>query len=328
MTLPRRRFLHLAASAAALPGLSHLARADVYPTQPLRLVVGFVAGESTDIIARLLARRLSGRLGQTCGVENLPGVGGNLAAAAVVAAPADGQTLLLCGLNTAVGATLYDRLGFDYRRDIIPVAGIAQAPGVMAVHPSFPAGTAAEFISHARANPGRVVMTSAGIGSASHASGELFRMMTGLAMVHMPHGGDTTAVADMIEGRAQVLFGALPELINHIRAGRLRALAVTSAMRSGLLPDIPPVADTVPGYAARAWFGLATARSTPAAIIDSLNAEINALLADPGMQAALAGCGCTPLAGTAADFAKLVDAETRRWARIIDAAHAGQGASV
>jgi tripartite-type tricarboxylate transporter receptor subunit TctC len=321
MTLPRRRFLHLAASAAALPSISHFAWAQAYSTQPVRIVVGFAAGGSADVLARLMGQWLEARLGQSFVIENRPGIGGNLAAEEVVKAPADGHMLLLAGVNNAVSATLYDKLDFVFPRDIVPLAGIARAPNVIAVHPSVPATTVSEFIAYAGANPGRIAMGSAGIGSSSHVAGELFSRATRVQMVHMPCRGETSALADVLAGDVQVFFAALPGSIEPIRAGNLRALAVTSATRSHALPGIPTVAETVPGYQALGWFGLVAPRNTPPEIVGRLNTAINAALADAKMRVRLADLGAAPLTGSPADFSRFVAGETARWAEIIRAAH-------
>ena len=276
MKLPRRQFLHLAAGAAALPAVSRIAWAQAYPTRPVRIIVGFAAGGAADIIARLIGQWLSERLGQPFVIENRPGAGSNIATEAVVRAPPDGYTLLLVGTANAINATLYDKLNFNFIRDIAPVAGIIRVPNVMVVNPSVPAKTVPEFIAYAKANPGKINMASGGIGTAAHVSGELFKMMAGVDMVHVPYRGAAPALTDLLGGQVQVMFASMPSSIEHIRAGKLRALAVTTATRSEALPDIPTVGEFVPGYEASAWYGVGAPKDTPAEIVDKLNKEINA----------------------------------------------------
>ncbi len=317
MKLPRRRFLRLAAGAAALPAISHGAWAQTYPTGPVHLVVGFAAGGSVDIVARLIGQWLTERLGQPFVIENRPGAGSNVGTEAVVRARPDGETLLVVAPANAVNATLYDNLSFNFIRDIAPVAGIIRLPDVIVVHPSNPARTVAEFIACARASPARVNFASAGIGTSAHVSGELFKMMTGIEMVHVPYRGTGPAMTDLLGGQVQVMFATMPASIGYIRAGRLRALAVTSATRSEALPDIPTVADTVPGYEASAWNGMGAPKNTAAEIIDKLNVEINAGLADPKIKARLADLGGTELPGSPADFGKLIAAETEKLGKVV-----------
>jgi tripartite-type tricarboxylate transporter receptor subunit TctC len=317
MKLPRRKFLHLAAGAAALPALSRIAGAQSYPTRPVRIVVGFAPGGGVDITARLIGQWLSERLGQQFIIENRPGAGTNIATEAVVRAPADGYTLLLVNAANAVNATLYDNLSFNFVRDIAPVAGIMAASSVMMVHPSVPAKTVPEFIAYAKANPGKINMGSGGVGSPSHVAGELFKMMAGVGMVHVPYRGIAPALTDLMAGQLQVYFGALTSSIEYIKAGRLRALAVTTAKRSAALPDLPTVGEFVPGYEASQWYGLGVAKNAPTEIIDRLNKEINVALADPNMKARLADLGGTALAGSPADFGKLIADETEKWAKVI-----------
>jgi tripartite-type tricarboxylate transporter receptor subunit TctC len=317
MKLPRRQFLHLAAGAAALPAVSRFARAQAYPTRPVRIVVGFAPGGGVDITARLIGQWLSERLGQQFIIENRPGAGTNIATEAVVRAPADGYTLLLVNAANAVNATLYDNLSFNFVRDIAPVAGIMAASSVMMVHPSVPAKTVPEFIAYAKANPGKINMGSGGVGSPSHVAGELFKMMAGVGMVHVPYRGIAPALTDLMAGQLQVYFGALTSSIEYIKAGRLRALAVTTAKRSAALPDLPTVGEFVPGYEASQWYGLGVAKNAPTEIIDRLNKEINVALADPNMKARLADLGGTALAGSPADFGKLIADETEKWAKVI-----------
>ncbi len=317
MKLARRRFLHLAAGAAALPAASRIARAQTYPTRPVRIIVGFAAGGAFDIVARLMGQWLSERLAQPFIVENRPGAGTNIATEAVVRAPADGYTLLLGGAVNAVNATLYENLKFDFMRDIAPVAGIIRFPNLMEVNPSFPAKTVPEFISYAKANPGKVTFASTGIGTTQHLSGELFKMMTDINMVHVAYRGAPPALTDLISGQVQVMFGPLPASIELIRAGKLRPLAVTTTTRSEALPNIPTVGEFVPGYEASGWNGVGAPKNTPAEIVDKLNKEINAGLADPNIKARLADLGGTPLAGSPIDFGKLVADETEKWAKVV-----------
>ena len=317
MKLPRRQFLHLAAGAAALSVLSGIARAQAYPSRPIRWVVGFAPGGATDIIARLMGQWLSERLGQSVVIENRPGAGSNLATEVVVNAPPDGYTLLLVGPSHAVNATLYPKLNYNFIRDIAPIASISREPLVMVVNPSVPAKTVAEFIAYAKANPGKLNMASSGIGTSVHVGGELFKMMTGINMLHVPYHGAAPAITDLIGGRMQVMFATLPSSIAYIKAGNLRALAVTTARRTPALPDLPIVADVLPGYEASAVYGVGAPRDTPVETVDKLNKEINAGLADPRIQAQLADLGGTVLPGTPADFAKLIAEETQKWAKVV-----------
>jgi len=315
--LARRRFLHLAAGAAALPAASRIARAQTYPTRPVRIIVGFAAGGAFDIVARLMGQWLSERLAQPFIVENRPGAGTNIATEAVVRAPADGYTLLLGGAVNTVNATLYENLKFDFMRDIAPIAGIIRFPNLMEVNPSFPAKTVPEFISYAKANPGKVTFASTGIGTTQHLSGELFKMMTDINMVHVAYRGAPPALTDLISGQVQVMFGPLPASIELIRAGKLRPLAVTTTTRSEALPNITTVGEFVPGYEASGWNGVGAPKKTPVEIVDKLNKEINAGLADPNIKARLADLGGTPLAGSPIDFGKLVADETEKWAKVV-----------
>jgi tripartite-type tricarboxylate transporter receptor subunit TctC len=317
MKLPRRNFLHLALGAAALPALSCVAWAQAYPVRPVHIVVGFTAGSAPDIVARLMGQWLSERLGQQFLVENRPGAGTNIGTEMVVRAPADGYTLLLVGAPNAINTTLYDKLSFNFLRDIAPVAGISRERIVMVVHPSFPAKTVPEFIAYAKANPGKVTMASPGNGSSPHVSGELFKMMAGIDMIHVPYRGGGQVMTDLIAGQVQVSFIGLTVAIEHIRSGKLRALAVTAATRSDVLPDIPTVSDFVPGYEASAFWGVGAPRNTPAEIIDKLNKEINAVLSDPEPKRRLAEGGGTVLVGSPADFGKFVGDETEKWAKVI-----------
>ena len=318
---PRRRILSLAAGAAALPTISRMAWAQAYPTRPVRIIVGFPRGGGTDITARLMGQWLSERLGQQFVVENRVGATGNIATEAVVRAPADGYTLLLFPQSSsALNAALYDKLNFNFIRDIAPVASINRTPHVIDVNPSIPVRTVPELIAFAKANPGKLNMGSAGIGSGQHVFGELFKMMTGVNLVHVPYRGGAPMIADLLGGQVQVIFNNLSESIGYIRAGRLRPLAVTTAVRSELLPDLPTVGDFVPGYEASAWFGVGVPRNTPAAIIDKLNKEVNAGVADPRIKARFADLGATVFMGSPADFAKFIADETEKWAKVIRAA--------
>ena len=322
MKLPRRRqFLLLAAGAAALPAVSRFAWAQAYPSRPVRIIVGQAAGSGSDIAARLLGQRLSERLGQPFVVENRPGAAGNLATEAVVRAPPDGYTLLLSNVANAINATLYDKLSFVFLRDIAPVASIFHVPQVMVVHPSVPAKTVPEFIAYAKANPGKVNMASAGIGSVHHVAGELFKFMTGIDMIHVPYRGTTPAMTDLLAGQAQVMFDVTPSSTPHIKAGRLRALAVTTATRADVLPEVPVMGDFVPGYEASAWLGFCAPKDTPASIIVMLNSEVNGGLADPPIKARFADLGATVLPGSPAEFGKLIADDTEKWGKVIRAAN-------
>jgi tripartite-type tricarboxylate transporter receptor subunit TctC len=325
MKLPRRKFLRLAAGAAALPAVSHFAWAQTYPTRPVRLVVGFPPGGGTDIIARLIGEWLSERLGQQLVIENRPGAGSNIATEGVVRAAADGYTLLLVSAAHAINATLYDRLNYNFLRDIAPVAGVIRVPNLMEVNPSLPPKSVPEFIAYAKANPGKVNYASGGNGTAQHLAGELFKIMTGVDMVHVPYRGDAPALTDLIGGQVQVMFGNMPSSIEHVRAGKLRPLAVTTAARSEALPDLPPVGDFVPGYEASTWQGLGAPGNTPAEIVDKLNKEINAALSDSKIKARLADLGGTVLSGSPADFGRLIADETEKWGKVIRAANIKPG---
>ena len=321
MKLPRRNFLHLAAGAAALPVVSRIARAQTYPTRPVRIIIGFAAGGPADIVARLIAQWLSERLGQPFVIENRPGAGTNIATEAVVNAPADGYTLLLVHAANAINATLYDKLNFNFIRDIVPVASLMRAPTVLEVNPSVPAKTVPEFIAYAKANPGKLIMASGGIGAPSHVFGELFKFMTGVNLVHVPYRGAAPAVTDLLAGQVQVFFDPMPNSMGYIRAGKLRPLAITTATRSEALPDVPTVSEFVPGYEASFWFGVGAPKATPADIVDKLNKEVNAALDDPKMKARLADLGGTVLLGSPADFGKHIAEETEKWAKVIRAAN-------
>ncbi len=317
MKLPRRHFLHLAAGAVALPVLPRIASALDYPTRPVRIIVGFPPGGTTDIFARLIGQWLSERLGQQFIIENRPGASANIATEAVVRAVPDGYTLLNDSVANAITATLYDKLSFNFIRDIAPVASIARVPLVMEVNPSVPARTVPEFIAYAKSNPGKLSMASPGNGTAGHVAGELFKMMTSTDMVHVPYRGGAPALTDLLGGRVQVIFDPMPETIEYIRAGKLRPLAVTTAARSEALPDIPTVGEFVPGYEANLWDGIGAPKNTPAEIIDKLNSEINAVLADPKMKARLADLGGAPMPMTPAEFGKYIADDTEKWAKVI-----------
>jgi tripartite-type tricarboxylate transporter receptor subunit TctC len=317
MKLLRRQFLHLAAVAAVLPAVSHIARAQAYPSRPVRIIVGFTAGGNFDLTARLISQWLSQRLGQQFIVENRPGASTNIATEAVVRAPADGYTLLLGGAVNAINATFYERLNFDFIRDIAPVASLIRFPNVIDLNPSFPAKTIPEFIAYAKANPGKVNMASSGNGTSQHLSGELFKMMTGVNLIHVPYRGAPQALSDLVGGQVQVSFDPLPPAIELIRSGKVRALAVTTATRSEALPDVPTVGEFVPGYEASGWNGIVAPRNTPVEVIQKLNNEINAALADPGTKAKLADLGGIVVAGSAADFGKLIADETEKWGKVI-----------
>jgi tripartite-type tricarboxylate transporter receptor subunit TctC len=320
MKLPRRNFLHLLAGAAALPAVSRVARAQAYPARPVRIIVGFAAAGGIDISARLMGQWLSERLGQQFVIENRPGAGSNIATEAVVRASPDGYTLLMAATPNAVNATLYDKLNFNFIRDITPVAGIMVVPNVMVVHPSVPAKTVPEFIAYAKANPGKISLASGGNGSTSHISGELFKMMTAVNILHVPYRGNGPALTDLLGGQVQVMFPSMTSSIAYIKAGTLRAVAVASVTRSEALPDIPALGEFLPGYEATVWYGFGAPKNTPAEIIDKLNKEINAGLADPKMKARLADFGGTPLVGSPADFGKLIAEETDKWGKVIKSA--------
>jgi tripartite-type tricarboxylate transporter receptor subunit TctC len=307
----------MAAGAAALPAVSRLAWAQTYPTRPVHLIVGFAAGGPQDIVMRLIGQWLSERLGQSFIIENRPGAGGNVGAEAVAHATPDGYTLLSVSSPNAINATLYDNLNFNFIRDIAPVASIIRVPLVMEVNPSVPVNTVPEFIAYAKANPGKISYASGGIGSPQHVSAELFKMMTGVNMVHVPYRGAAPALTDLIGGQVQAMIDTTPASMAYIRAGRLRPLAVTTPTRADVLPDIPTVGDFVPGYEATSWFGVGVPRNTPAEIIDKLNSEINAALADPKIKARLLDLGGTVLPGSPADFRKLIADETEKWAKVV-----------
>jgi tripartite-type tricarboxylate transporter receptor subunit TctC len=317
MKLPRRSFLHLAAGATVLPIVSRIARAQTYPTRPVRIIAGFSAGSTTDIVARLVGQWLQARLGQPFVIENRPGAGGNIATETVVRSAPDGYTLLAVSSSHAINATLYDNLKFNILRDIAPVAGIVSAPNVMVVNPSVPARTVPEFIAYAKANPGKVNMGSAGNGTSSHLAGELFKMMTGASLTHIPYRGSPQALTDLLGGQVQVVFSPMPPTVQHIRASALRALAVTGATRWDVLPDIPTLAESEPGYEASTWIGLGAPAHTPAEIVDQLNREINVGGADPKMKASFADMGGIVLGGSPTDFGTMLAAEVEKWGKVV-----------
>ena len=317
MKLLRRQFLHLTAGAAALPVITRVVRAQTYPTRPVHLIVGFPAGGPQDIVMRLIGQWLSERLGQSFIIENRPGASGNVGAETVVRAAPDGYTLLSVSSPNAINATLYKNLNFNFIRDIAPVASIMRVPLVMEVNPSVPVKTVPEFIAYAKANPGKLNMASAGNGNSTHMAGELFKMMAGVDMIHVPYRGSAPALTDLLGGQVQVMFDVMASSIAHVRAGKLRALAVTTAMRSEALPDVPTVSDFVPGYEASAVGGVGVPKGTSVEIIDKLNVEINAALADPKMKSRFADLGGTPLPGSPADYGKLIAEETAKWAKVI-----------
>jgi tripartite-type tricarboxylate transporter receptor subunit TctC len=316
MRFSRRQLLHLAAGAAALTG-SRRARAQAYPSRPIRLIVGFPAGGPTDITARVMGQWLSERLGQQIVIENRGGAGSNIAVEAMIGAPPDGYTLLIVGATNAINATLYEKLNFNFIRDIAPVAGIIRVPLIMEVHPSVPAKTVAEFIAYAKARPGKINMGSGGIGTTLHVSGELFKMMTGVDMLHVPYRGAGPMLTDLLGGQVQVGFDPMPSSIGYVKAGQLRPLAVTTATRSEALPELPTVGDFVPGYEASTWYGVGAPKTTPAEIIERLNKEVNAGLADPKLKARLTDLGGMMLTGSAAEFGAFIVEETEKWAKVV-----------
>src|SRR5262245_10749611 len=317
MKLPRRQFLHLAAGVAALPAISRSAFAQTYPARPVRVIVATAAGATTDITAPVIGRWLSDRPGPQCVIENRPGGGNNIGTEAVVRAPADGYTLLLVNSVNAINATLFEKLSYNFINDIAPVAGFLRVPMVLQVNPAVPARTAPEFIAYAKANPGKINMASAGIGSTPHVAGELFKMMAGLNMLHVPYRGGAAAITDLIGGQVQVMIAPITGPLEHIRAGKLRGLAVTTTARSEALPDLPTLDTFVPGYEASPWYGLGAPKNTPTEIVDKLNREINAAFADPRMTRQIAELGGTPLVGSAADFGNLIVEETAKWGKVV-----------
>jgi tripartite-type tricarboxylate transporter receptor subunit TctC len=317
MTLSRRRVLRLAGAAVALPAVSRIANAQSYPSRPIRIVIGYTPAGSADITSRLMGQWMSERLGQTVIVENRPGAATNLATESVIRAPADGYTLLLVAPANAINATLFDKLNHNFLRDIAPVAGINRFANVMEVNPSVPVKTVPEFIAYAKANPGKLSMASSGAGSTIHMSGELFKMMTGIQMTHVPYRGSAPALTDMISGQVHVMFDNIPTSIQHIRAGKLRPIAVTSTTRSDLLPEIPTVAEYLPGYEASAWYGLGVPRGTPPDIIEKLNKTVNAILSDPAVKVKFAEMGATLIMNSPAQFGKYVEDETEKWGKVV-----------
>jgi tripartite-type tricarboxylate transporter receptor subunit TctC len=320
MKLPRRNFLHLAAGAAALPAVSRFAQAQAYPTRPVRIIEGFGAGSALDIVARFIGQSLSEQLGQSFVIENRSGASSNIAAEAVARASPDGYTLLLISTANAINTALYEKLNFSFIRDIVPVASIVRVPLVMEVHPSVPAKTVPEFIAYAKANPGKINMASAGTGALTHMAGEMFKMMAGVDLFHVPYRGAQVFPA-LLAGDGHVYFGPLLSSIEYVRAGKLRALAVTTATRSDVLPDVPVLSDTLPDYEASAWFGIGAPKSTPVELIERLNKEVNISIADPKFKARLANLGGTVLPGSPADFGKLISDETKKWGKVIVAAN-------
>jgi tripartite-type tricarboxylate transporter receptor subunit TctC len=317
MKLSRRQFFDLAAGLCVLPAASRAAWAQTYPSRPVRLIVPFGPSGGTDIVARLIGQWLSERLGQTFVIENRPGAGGNIGTEAVVRAPPDGYTLALIGAPSAINATLYEKLNFNFIRDIAPVASIVRFPNIMVVNPSVPAKTVSEFIAYAKANPGKLNMASPGSGSTPHVTGELFKMMAGVNLVHVPYRSVAAAMTDLLSGQVHVTFGTAASTIEYVRAGTLRSLAVTTAVRAEALPELPTIAEFVPGYEASAWFGAGAPKDTPAEIIDRLNREINACLADPKLKGRIADLGGTALTGSPAEFGKLIVEETEKWAKVV-----------
>jgi tripartite-type tricarboxylate transporter receptor subunit TctC len=317
MKLPRRNFLHLAAGAAALPAFSRIARAQAYPSRPVRWIVGFPPGGGADTVTRIVGQPLSERLGQQVIIENRPGASTNIAAQAVINSPPDGYTLLYYGASTLINASMFPNLPFDVRRDIAPVSGLAAFPMMLVVNPSVPAKTVAELIAHAKANPGKVTMASFGTGSASHLAGELFKMMAGINMVHVPYRGGAPMVTDLIAGQVQVAFDVMVTSLPHVRTGGLRALGVAGNNRFDMLPDVPTVAETVPGYEARTWAGVGVPKGTPTEIIARLNHEINAGLANPTIKSRLAEIGTIPIIFTATEFGTYIATESEKWAKVV-----------
>jgi tripartite-type tricarboxylate transporter receptor subunit TctC len=317
MSRPRRQFLRLAAGALAAPAVASRAVADAYPSRPVRLICGFAPAGGNDIIARLIGQWLTERLGQTFIIENRPGAGTNIAAEAVISSPPDGYTLFVSNLSNAINATLYAKLNFDFMRDMLPVAGIAQAPSVLAINATVPARTVTELIAHAKANPGRINMGSAGVGSTGHLAGELFKMMAGVNLIHVPYRGNAPALTDLMAGQIEVLFPSLGSAIEYVKTGKVVALATTGDRRSDALPDLPTVAETLPGYQAASFYGIGAPRNTPAEIVEILNTAVNAGLADPKLNARLADLGSVPLGGPPATFGKLIADETEKWGNVI-----------
>ena len=317
MKIPRRQFLHLAAATALLPAVSRTARAQAYPTRPIRLIIGYTPGGSADLTARLMGQWLSERLGQSFVIENRPGGGTNIATEAALRAAPDGYSLLLVAPANAINATLYSKLNFNFLQEMVPIAGIIRFPNVVVVNPEVPVKTIPELIAYAKANPGKLNMASSGNGSTIHMSGELFKMLTGIDMLHVPYRGGAPALTDLLSGQVQVMFDNIPTCAEHVKSGKLRGLAVTSTTRSEVLPDLPTVADFLPGYEASAWYGLAAPKGTPPEIVETLNKAVNAILADPAAKTRFGELGAILLPGSAADFGKLVADETEKWGRVV-----------
>jgi tripartite-type tricarboxylate transporter receptor subunit TctC len=321
MRLPRRTFLRLAAATAGLPPAARIARAQSYPSRPIRLILGFAAGGSADIVARLIAQHVSERIGQPVIVENRTGASSNLAGEAVARSTPDGYTLLYVTTVNAINATFFDNLKFDLKRDFAPVSGVTRVPNVLEVNPAVPANNVAEFIAYAKANPGKLNMASTGNGTSIHLAGELFKAMTGVNLVHVPYRSPPQAMTDLLAGQVQVMFDVMTQGLQHIKEGRLRALAVTTAARSDALPDVPTVAETVPGYEASSWSGVCAPSGTPPGIVEMLNKEINAALTDPTIKARLATIGSTAITGSPAEFAAFLSEETDKWGKVVRAAN-------
>jgi tripartite-type tricarboxylate transporter receptor subunit TctC len=321
MKLPRRRFLHLAAGAAALPALSRVASAETYPSRPVHWIVSFAAGGPNDIVARIIGQYLSDHLGQQFVIENRAGAGGNVGMQSALSAAPDGYTIAFVGPNYAINPALYDKLPFDFIRDSAPVGGTIRLANVMEVHPAVPANNVAEFIAYAKANPGKINFASGGVGTSPHLSGELLKSMTGINIVHVPYRGTAPALSDLLAGQVQVLFDNIPGSIGHIKNGKVRALGVTGSKRVAAIPDVPTIGETVPGYEVSIWYGIAAPRGTPPKIVEKLNQAVNAVLADPKLQARLAELGGEPMPMTPAQFGKLVAEETERWGKLIRAAN-------
>ena len=321
MKLPRRRFLHLAAGAAALPALSRVASAEIYPSRPVHWIVSFAAGGPNDIVARIIGQYLSDHLGQQFVIENRAGAGGNVGMQSALSAAPDGYTIAFVGPNYAINPALYDKLPFDFIRDSAPVAGTIRLANVMEVHPAVPANNVAEFIAYAKANPGKINFASGGVGTSPHLSGELLKSMTGINIVHVPYRGTAPALSDLLAGQVQVLFDNIPGSIGHIKNGKVRALGVTGSKRVAAIPDVPTIGETVPGYEVSIWYGIAAPRGTPPEIVGKLNQAVNAVLADPKLQARLAELGGEPMPMTPAQFGKLVAEETERWGKLIRTAN-------
>jgi tripartite-type tricarboxylate transporter receptor subunit TctC len=321
MKFPRRQFLHLAAGAAALPAVSRIARAQTYPARPVRWIVSFAAGGPNDIVARLVGQYLSEKLGQQVIIENKGGAGGNVGMEAVLRSPPDGYAIGFVAPNNAINATIYEKLPFDFLRDSAPVGGMMLLTNVMVVNPDVPAKTVAEFIAYAKANPGKLNMASSGIGTSVHMSGELFKMMTGINMQHVPYRGSAPAMQDLLTNRVQVMFDNLPGSVQYIKAGTLRALGVTAGKRADAIPDVPTIGETVPGYEAIVWYGISVPKGTPQEIINTLNGTLNAVLADPKLRVRLTELGGVPMPTSPAEFGKLVAEETEKWGKVVRAAN-------